>query len=122
MSPRRPSRPVRVADKVIGGSAPILVQSMTNTDTEDAQSTARQVAALGSDSAQDLYPSGYAALRAPLHQVGIVAMGLCLIDNCDLEGLSATCQQLGRWSFLLSVGALRIQNGTGSPVNPIALF
>jgi (E)-4-hydroxy-3-methylbut-2-enyl-diphosphate synthase len=46
MSPRRPSRPVRVADKVIGGSAPILVQSMTNTDTEDAQSTARQVAAL----------------------------------------------------------------------------
>ena len=46
MSPRRPSRPVRVADKVIGGEAPILVQSMTNTDTEDAQSTARQVAAL----------------------------------------------------------------------------
>jgi (E)-4-hydroxy-3-methylbut-2-enyl-diphosphate synthase len=46
MSPRRVSRPVRVADKVIGGSAPILVQSMTNTDTEDAPSTARQVAAL----------------------------------------------------------------------------
>jgi kynurenine formamidase len=82
----------------------------------------RQVAALGSDTAQDLFPSGYASLRAPLHQVGIVAMGLCLIDNCDLEGLSATCQQLEQWSFLLSIGALRIQNGTGSPVNPIALF
>ena len=82
----------------------------------------RQVAALGSDTAQDLFPSGYAALRAPLHQVGIVSMGLSLIDNCDLEGLSATCQRLGRWEFLLSIGALRVENGTGSPVNPIALF
>ncbi|HUP97633.1 MAG TPA: flavodoxin-dependent (E)-4-hydroxy-3-methylbut-2-enyl-diphosphate synthase [Usitatibacter sp.] len=45
-SQRRISRPVRVADKVIGGDAPILVQSMTNTDTEDARSTADQVAAL----------------------------------------------------------------------------
>jgi (E)-4-hydroxy-3-methylbut-2-enyl-diphosphate synthase len=44
--PRRDSRPVRVADKTIGGTAPVLVQSMTNTDTEDAKSTADQVAAL----------------------------------------------------------------------------
>jgi (E)-4-hydroxy-3-methylbut-2-enyl-diphosphate synthase len=43
---RRNSRPVRVADKIIGGGAPILVQSMTNTDTEDAAATATQVAAL----------------------------------------------------------------------------
>jgi (E)-4-hydroxy-3-methylbut-2-enyl-diphosphate synthase len=46
MSPRRISRPVRVADRIIGGDAPILVQSMTNTDTEDASATAEQVAAL----------------------------------------------------------------------------
>ena len=46
MPQRRISRPVRVADKIIGGDAPILVQSMTNTDTEDAASTATQVAAL----------------------------------------------------------------------------
>ena len=46
MSPRRISRPVRVADKIIGGDAPILVQSMTNTDTEDARATAEQVASL----------------------------------------------------------------------------
>jgi (E)-4-hydroxy-3-methylbut-2-enyl-diphosphate synthase len=46
MHPRRLSRPVQVADKIIGGGAPILVQSMTNTDTEDAGSTAGQVAAL----------------------------------------------------------------------------
>src|SRR5260221_12426864 len=46
MAPRRVSRPVRVGDHVIGGDAPILVQSMTNTDTEDARATAEQVAAL----------------------------------------------------------------------------
>ena len=43
---RRRSRAVRVGDIIIGGGAPIVVQSMTNTDTEDAQATARQVEAL----------------------------------------------------------------------------
>jgi kynurenine formamidase len=82
----------------------------------------RDVAALGSDGAQDVHPSGYRALRGPLHQVGIVAMGLWLIDNCDLEDLATICAELGRWEFLLSVGPLRIEHGTGSPVNPIATF
>jgi (E)-4-hydroxy-3-methylbut-2-enyl-diphosphate synthase len=43
---RRVSRPVAVDDVVIGGGAPIVVQSMTNTDTADAEATARQVEAL----------------------------------------------------------------------------
>ena len=43
---RRISRQVAVGDVLIGGGAPIAVQSMTNTDTADAQATARQVEAL----------------------------------------------------------------------------
>src|SRR5215470_7727077 len=43
---RRVSRQVAVGDVRIGGGAPIVVQSMTNTDTEDTESTARQVEAL----------------------------------------------------------------------------
>src|SRR5512134_1552256 len=43
---RRLSRRVAVGDVRIGGGAPIVVQSMTNTDTEDAAATARQVEAL----------------------------------------------------------------------------
>jgi (E)-4-hydroxy-3-methylbut-2-enyl-diphosphate synthase len=43
---RRISRQVAVEDVRIGGGAPVVVQSMTNTDTEDAESTARQVEAL----------------------------------------------------------------------------
>jgi (E)-4-hydroxy-3-methylbut-2-enyl-diphosphate synthase len=43
---RRTSRQVAVGGVRIGGGAPIVVQSMTNTDTEDAAGTARQVEAL----------------------------------------------------------------------------
>ena len=43
---RRSSRQVAVGGVLIGGGAPIVVQSMTNTDTADAQATAAQVEAL----------------------------------------------------------------------------
>jgi (E)-4-hydroxy-3-methylbut-2-enyl-diphosphate synthase len=43
---RRNSRQVAVGGVRIGGDAPVVVQSMTNTDTEDAAATARQVEAL----------------------------------------------------------------------------
>jgi (E)-4-hydroxy-3-methylbut-2-enyl-diphosphate synthase len=43
---RRRSIPVDVGGVVIGGGAPIVVQSMTNTDTADIEATARQVAEL----------------------------------------------------------------------------
>src|SRR5215510_5735849 len=45
-APRRRSVAVDVAGVAVGGSAPVVVQSMTNTDTADADATARQVAAL----------------------------------------------------------------------------
>ena len=40
---RRPSQRVLVGKVALGGGAPVVVQSMTNTDTADAESTARQV-------------------------------------------------------------------------------
>src|ERR1051326_5846524 len=43
---RRRSVPVKVGQVEVGGSAPVVVQSMTNTDTADAAATARQVADL----------------------------------------------------------------------------
>jgi (E)-4-hydroxy-3-methylbut-2-enyl-diphosphate synthase len=45
-APRRRAVSVDVAGVTVGGPAPIVVQSMTNTDTADAEATARQVAAL----------------------------------------------------------------------------
>lgn len=44
--PRKTTRTVQVGPITVGGAAPIVVQSMTNTDTEDAIRTAAQVADL----------------------------------------------------------------------------
>jgi (E)-4-hydroxy-3-methylbut-2-enyl-diphosphate synthase len=44
--PRHKTVPVRVGNVTVGGGAPVVVQSMTNTDTADVDSTVRQVAAL----------------------------------------------------------------------------
>src|SRR3954449_12798009 len=45
-NPRRRTTQVMVGDVAVGGGAPIVVQSMTNTDTADVDATVRQVAAL----------------------------------------------------------------------------
>ena len=45
-APRRQTVAVRIGGVTVGGGAPIVVQSMTNTDTADVEATARQVAAL----------------------------------------------------------------------------
>jgi kynurenine formamidase len=82
----------------------------------------REVAVLGGDGVSDVHPSRLGALGLPIHSVAIVALGLHLLDNLDLEALSGACAEEGRWSFLLTVAPLVIRRGTASPVNPIALF
>lgn len=82
----------------------------------------REIAMLGGDGTNDVQPSHYPTVRLPMHQVGIVAMGLWLIDNANLEDLASACERYSRWDFLLTIGPLRIANGTGSPINPIAIF
>jgi kynurenine formamidase len=82
----------------------------------------RGIAMLGSDTHNDLSPSGYPNLPLPVHVVGIVAMGLWLIDNCNLEDLAQACATRQRWEFLLTIAPLRLCNVTGSPVNPLAIF
>jgi len=46
ISPRRQSVGVNVGGVMVGGGAPVVVQSMTNTDTADIEATVRQVAQL----------------------------------------------------------------------------
>jgi kynurenine formamidase len=82
----------------------------------------RQVAAIAADTANDPRPSGYHKVPTPVHYVGIVAMGLWLIDNCDLAELAQMCTRLRRWSFLFIASGLRLRGGTGCPLNPIAMF
>ena len=82
----------------------------------------RRIAVLGSDGVSDVLPSGVEGVGLPIHLVVIPAMGVHLIDNAQLEDVAAACAERGRWEFLLTLAPLRLERGTGSPINPIALF
>jgi kynurenine formamidase len=84
----------------------------------------RKIALLGSDGVQDPVPSP-APIEdwpIPVHMCGLVAMGLHLLDNLYLADLQKACVEESRWEFFLTVAPLRIEKGTGSPINPIAIF
>jgi kynurenine formamidase len=83
----------------------------------------REVAVLGSDGISDPVPFlGTPGWPFPVHQIGITAMGLHLVDNMALDALAAICAAEGRWEFLFMMAPLRITHGTGCPVNPIAVM
>jgi kynurenine formamidase len=82
----------------------------------------RDVAVVGSDLALDVLPSGVKDFEMPVHWVVVVAMGMPILDNCDLEAVSEAAQARKRWAFLLTVAPLAVEGGTGSPANPLATF
>jgi len=82
----------------------------------------REVALIGTDTDNELVPSGYSKVPRPFHQITLVAMGLWLIDNMSLDALAAECKKLNQWEFLFTVSPLRLERTTGSPVNPITIF
>ena len=82
----------------------------------------RGVAVMGSDTGNDVQPSNYDRFSNPVHQVGIVGMGLWILDNAWLDDLATACEQRGRWEFLINILPLRLPTVTGSPVNPVAVF
>src|SRR5262249_1846075 len=76
---RRRSVPVKVGRVEVGGSSPIVVQSMTNTDTADAAATARQVADLaraGSEIVGITVDRGEAAAAVPHIKERLLKMGV----------------------------------------------
>ena len=76
---RRPTLTVAVDHVRVGGEAPIVVQSMTNTDTADVEGTVRQVAALaraGSELVRVTVNTREAAAAVPAIRERLYAMGL----------------------------------------------
>lgn len=82
----------------------------------------RGVAILGSDAASDVVPSRVEGVTLPIHQLVLVALGVHIFDNCDLEAVSEAAAKRNRWDFLLTAAPLAVPGGTGSPLNPIATF
>jgi hypothetical protein len=67
-------------------------------------------------------PSGVSGVILPVHLISIVGMGVHIIDNCDLEALAEAASARERWDFLLTAAPLAVEGGTGSPINPVAIF
>jgi kynurenine formamidase len=83
----------------------------------------RGVSFIGSDGPTDMMPSGFPApIRIPLHQLALAAMGVDIFDNLDFERAVEHARQANRYEFLFSAAPLRIALGTGSPLNPLAIF
>ena len=57
-----------------------------------------------------------------LHDFALTMLGIPLIDRADLDALANMAASQNRWEFMLTIAPLPIPNGTGSPVNPIAVF
>jgi kynurenine formamidase len=82
----------------------------------------RRVAALGSDGNSDTAPSTTEGVGFPIHVLALNAMGVHLLDYLQFEDLARHCEAARRWEFLFAGAPLRIVGGTGSPINPTAIF
>ena len=82
----------------------------------------RDVAILGGDGAQDVLPSGVEGVGQPVHVLVLVAMGMPIFDNCDLEWISKEADRRRRWEFLVTASPAAVPGATGSVLNPIATF
>ena len=81
----------------------------------------RGIALLGSDVAHDAMPSPSNSLAGPIHSVGIVGMGLWLLDNAYLDDLATAAAEASGGNSV-ALGPLKLKRGTGSPVNPLAVL
>ncbi|MGW6408715.1 cyclase family protein [Streptomyces vinaceus] len=82
----------------------------------------RGIALLGADGDSDLRPSPVEGVHSPVHALAVAAMGVPLLDNLDLEAVSAACAEAGRHEFMIVVAPLNVPGGTGSPVDPVAVL
>ncbi|MGH2449471.1 MAG: cyclase family protein [Chloroflexota bacterium] len=81
----------------------------------------REIAVYPGDCAECV-PTPYSRYLIPLHNIGLASMGLALLDNTAVGPLAVECTLRGRWVFLFMAAPLRLQGGTGSPVNPLCVF
>ena len=83
----------------------------------------RGVSFIGHDMSNDVSPHEFSDdVRAPLHRLALVSLGVGIFDNLDFEAAVEIAQRLGRYEFLFTAAPLRIEMGMGSPLNPLATF
>ena len=60
--------------------------------------------------------------RIALHNFVLAILGIQVLDRADFQSLAEAAAERRRWEFMVTIAPLPIPNGTGSPVNPIAMF
>ncbi len=78
-APRRRTRQVSVGGVKVGGDAPVVVQSMTNTDTADVASTAKQIA--------ELWRAGSELVRITVNTAEAAAAVPRIVERLRMQGL-----------------------------------
>ena len=83
----------------------------------------RMPAFIGHDFNIDWNPRpGWEGMRNPIHVAVLNWMGINIVECLDLEQAVATARKLKRYEFLISFAPLPVEGGTGSPLNPLAIF
>jgi kynurenine formamidase len=87
----------------------------------------RDVAFLGHDFNIDWAPRpGWGPTEGvppmPIHQAMLNWLGVGIVENLDLERAVETARRLNRYEFMLTFAPLPVEGGTGSPLNPLAVF
>jgi kynurenine formamidase len=57
-----------------------------------------------------------------VHHFVLGILGIDILDRADFDALSTAAAARNRWEYMLTIAPLPIPHGTGSPVNPIAMF
>src|SRR5690606_30893771 len=78
-APRRATRQVRIGNVLVGGGAPVVVQSMTNTDTADVAATTKQVA--------ELWRAGSEIVRVTVNTPDAAAAVPRIVDKLAMMGV-----------------------------------
>ena len=78
-APRRATREVRIGGIAVGGGAPVVVQSMTNTDTADVAATAKQVA--------ELWRAGSELVRITVNNPESAAAVPRIVERLAMQGV-----------------------------------
>ncbi|MEE2637518.1 MAG: cyclase family protein [Acidobacteriota bacterium] len=60
--------------------------------------------------------------RTALHNFALTILGIQILDRADFQALADVAAEREQWEFMVTIAPLPIPNGTGSPVNPIAMF
>ena len=80
----------------------------------------RDIALFGGDTSHESF--SVPGFPVAMHAVIMVPLGMPMLDNLALEELSETAARLNRWEFMFVAAPTPQTNGTGSQINPLAIF